>query len=735
MKLYKQIASYSNLVHGFDKVSENDGMPGTDGVSINAFEESLHESITLLKNQLDSFSYKPEPLLMLERSKADGGKRILLIPSVKDRVVQSSAYSVLYPIIDQELEDDSYAYRQGYSREAAVRKIHNLSEQGYKWILDADITHYFDRIDHDLLFKKLEEIIDEKPVINLLNKWVKAEYVWCKQKYFLTKGIPQGAVISPLLANFYLDSFDEGVNKHGLKLIRYADDFIILTKTKSEAEGALEITKDLLNLLQLEINADKTQITNFDTGFKYIGYIFLKSLVLTASPKDTSKPLKNTYNTPQIIQTSVTKPCKEQKVIVDENKLTSSIFGDALIKAISAKGITLNKFYETLNEEIFSNTIPLEDDAVAEIINYQEQTNEIVQSSKKIIEPPETKPNITTLKHTLYIQEQGAILKKENNKFVVVKDETDLLDLPIIKVKEVFIFGNCSISPSVIQTCLRSAIPIIMLSSRGKYFGRLDSTDIGNGDLVRFQTLRTFDTDFLLKFYKKTLYAKISNSKVFFQRHFRRKGNEQFQILIEYLKETISKIENTSGIDGLRGIEGNAAAAYFSSFGLLFEPNTSYHSEKFLRIKHPPTDPINSLLSFGYTLLGSIITSFIFARNLNPYIGFVHQLRPNHPALTSDIIEEFRTIVDSMVVQIINKHILTRKDFYFVKEPGMPCFLTNNGRKIFLHQFEIKMHQKTNYPLYGTSVDFIRCIDLQIQQLVQYIRGEIPIYQPYQINY
>jgi CRISPR-associated protein Cas1 len=735
MKLYKQIASYSNLVLGFDKVSENDGMPGSDGVSIYAFEENLHESIIQLKNQLESFSYKPEPLLMLERSKADGTKRILLIPSVKDRVVQSSAYHLLYPIIDKELEQDTYAYRQGFSREAAVRKIHSLFNLGYKWILDADITHYFDRINHDLLFQRLQEIIPEKAVTDLIKKWIKAEYIWCNQKYFLTKGIPQGAVISPLLANLYLDSFDEGISKHGLKFVRYADDFIILTKSKSEAERALEITIDLLNMLQLEINTDKTKITNFDSGFKYIGYIFLKSLVLTASPKDTSKPLANVYNTPQILKTAAAKLPKDKKNVLDENKFSSSVFGDALLKAINAKGISLNQFYQSLNDEIAASAVSNEDDAIAEIIEYQEASNEIVEESKKNIPPPESKPNISTLKHTLYIQEQGAVLKKDSNKFVVIKDEQELIDIPIIKVKEIFIFGNCTVSPSVMQTCLRSSIPIILLSSRGKYFGRLDSTDISHGDLTRFQTLRTFDNEFLINFYKKTLSAKINNSKVFFQRHFRRKGDEHLQILVNYLKNLIGKIEFSNNIDELRGIEGNAAAAYFSSFSLLFDSKTGYHSEKFIRVKHPPTDPINSLLSFGYTLLGSIITSFIFARNLNPYIGFVHQLRPNHPALTSDIIEEFRVIIDSLVVQIINKHILTHNHFYSVKEPGMPCFLTNNGRKIFLHQFEIKMHQKTLYPLFGTSIDFIKCIDLQIQQLVQYIRGEISSYQPYTINY
>ena len=753
MTYYEQIASYSSLIKGFDKVLESDGAPGSDGISIITFEDNLEEQINKLRAELMNFNYKPKPLIVFERLKQDGSKRRLMIPAVRDRVVQSSAYIVLNPIIDAELEKESYAYRHGISRETAARKINRLYEDGYTWIVDADVRKYFDNINHDLLFQRFEEIIPEKDVRNLFESWIKAEFLINGKKERIKTGVPQGSVISPMLANLYLDKFDEEIVKQGYELVRYADDFIILTKSKSEAENALEITENLLRDLKLELNRDKTAVKSFDEGFKYIGYIFMRSLVTTASPKDTTLPINKTSadaddevikkirKKHNIINT---KPEVEIKDELTESKISSTEIGAAFLEALAKKGITLEQFMQQSADAVNKQTaVVMPDEEVAKtILSEEEYGEEETENGIKEITPPEVKPNFTILKHTLYIQEQGSVLKKEGNRFIVIRrtsltgdEEKELSEIPTIKVREIIIFGSCTISPASMQYCLRARIPITLLSSRGKYYGRIESTDQPNGEYAKLQILRTMDEKFALEFAKRTISAKINNCRVLLQRRMKRKADEKLKETSDNLKNIINRLEISQTIDEVRGYEGNAAAVYFNTFGNFFNTDTGFFRDKFLREKRPPKDPVNSLLSFGYTLLNSCVISFLYARGLNPYIGFVHALRSGHPALASDIIEEFRNIIDSMVVQIINKKILTGKDFYYAKEPGTPCFLTNEARKSFINQFEIKMHQKTTHLTTGEKVDYLRYVDLQVQQFLQVIKGEKEFYEPFVIKF
>src|SRR3972149_9978855 len=354
MSLYSQISSYSSLIQGFDKVMESDGVPGSDGISIITFDENLEEQINRLRAELLNFNYKPKPLLMFERLKADGSKRRLLIFSVRDRVVQSSAYIVLNPLIDEQFEKESFAYRKGLSRETAARKINYLYNQGYTWIVDADIRKFFDSINHELLLKRCEEIIKEKEVLQLIEKWIKAEYSCDGKKIKMEVGVPQGSVISPMLANLYLDRFDEGIKKDGYKLVRYADDFIILTKSKSEAESALKITEELLDSLNLELNKEKTAVKSFDEGFKYLGYIFLRSLITPASAKDTTLPMGNEskyVDTEDIQKIKNRIKKKEAGDGLTENKLSSTEIGAAFLEALTEKGISLKEFLNQISKE------------------------------------------------------------------------------------------------------------------------------------------------------------------------------------------------------------------------------------------------------------------------------------------------------------------------------------------------------------------------------------------------
>ncbi|MGD8782032.1 MAG: CRISPR-associated endonuclease Cas1 [Ignavibacteria bacterium] len=732
MSLYSQIASYNNLISGFHQVKESDGAAGYDRETIIDFENFLEQQIYALHRELTQRIYKPKPVIFFEKKKADGKMRLLSIFSVRDRVVQASAMKVLNPLFESEFENESFGYRKGRSREAAAKEIYTLFNKGYKWIVDADIRSYFDSVNHDLLFNKLEKFIDEKDVTRLIRKWVQAECIINSKKKKIKTGLLQGSVISPMLANFYLDELDEKLKQEGFKLIRYADDFVILTKEKPEAEEALELTRDSLKQLKLELNPGKTKITTFEHGFKYLGYLFVNSLIVPASPKDTSRPIPGSRKkefkkeTLELIDKLTEKERKEVtgNEEITEEKLKATEMGTEFLEALKEKGVTLNEFLESTIEKEAGAEIPQDKEVEEALLSEEfeiETDDEITEDEYREYKIP---PQATALNRSLYIQEQGAFLKKEGGRLVVEKESIELLEVPAIKIAHIIIFGNCTVTPAAAHYCLRNRIPVTLLSSRGKYYGSIETTFSNNADLERLQLFRTLDENFILSFAKKIIKAKINNQRILLTRYSRKKEDEEINKSVNYLARLIKRIENSNSIDDIRGFEGVAASSYFKVFGRLFQKNSGFYNEKFYRNKRPPLDPVNSLLSFGYTILGSNIYSFVKARGINPYCGFMHAFRAGHPALVSDLMEEFRFVIDMLALQLLNHKILTNNDFYFAKEPGAPCYLTNNGRKIFIKQLELKFYQKVKHKETGFNVDYRKCFDLQVQQFTQFLRGE-----------
>ncbi len=291
----------SSLRSAFEAVKENQGCAGADGISISQFEMDLNSRLSILQDNLYRKTYRPVPLLKLLVTKSDGGARKLCIPSVCDRVVQKAILNLIEPVIDQEFEDCSYAYRKGRSVRQAIIRITQLYSQGYEWIVDADIDDFFDSIDHGLLMEKFETVIQNKDISDLVRLWIKTE-IWDGHTLQTPdKGIPQGSPISPLLSNLFLDELDEAVIQKGFKYIRFADDFIILGKNEAEAEKGLLLSREVMERLRLDLE-DET-ITTFEKGFSYLGVTFLNDLVM--KPFDLKKKQNRVISFPEPLDMAV----------------------------------------------------------------------------------------------------------------------------------------------------------------------------------------------------------------------------------------------------------------------------------------------------------------------------------------------------------------------------------------------------------------------------------------------
>jgi group II intron reverse transcriptase/maturase len=204
--------------------------------------------------------------------KKNGGRRLLLIPSVLDRVAQSAVAIWLAARWDHDFDPSSFAYRPGLGVHDALRALAALRDRGNDWVLDADLHSFFDSLDHSILLEKLETWLGaQSPMLDWLRNWIRAS-VWDGMRIArLTRGVPQGSPLSPILANYYLDDFDRALRKAKIHFVRYADDFVIFARTPFALREAREFVEATLAPLRLRLNENKTRVTRFSAGFRFLG--------------------------------------------------------------------------------------------------------------------------------------------------------------------------------------------------------------------------------------------------------------------------------------------------------------------------------------------------------------------------------------------------------------------------------------------------------------------------------
>ena len=274
--LRDRIVTKKNMHKVAMKVTANDGSAGVDGIEIEEFNESYKLYMRELYREMKEGRYEPSPVLRVFIEKDDGRLRPLGIPTVKDRIAQTTIKLILEPIFEEVFCDCSFGFRPGRSQIDAIDKIEEYRQQGYTWVVDADIKGYFDNIDHDLLLEFIKERVTDGWVLDTIESWLTAGVVTDGEFEPTNIGTPQGGSISPLLSNIYLHQFDKEMTERGYKVVRFADDFVVLSKSRKKAERALEVIKEITGeKLKLELHPEKTVITNFGDGFIFLGFEFI----------------------------------------------------------------------------------------------------------------------------------------------------------------------------------------------------------------------------------------------------------------------------------------------------------------------------------------------------------------------------------------------------------------------------------------------------------------------------
>ncbi len=271
------IASMQALRSAWRKVKRNKGAAGRDGMTVAAFSRSAGRGLRALRKELLEGAYRPGLPLRIEIPKKSGGSRQLSIPSVRDRIVQTALTALLSGRLEPWMSDDSYGYRPGRSTADAAARVLVHRIRGYRWVVDADIEQFFDAVPHEVILKLLEPHVPEPALMALVSQTLSALASGATAEGGV--GLAQGSPLSPLLANVALTPIDRGMASKRIKLVRYADDLLLLARSRREAEDAAERLEDLLAASGLRLNAAKSRVTSFRAGFDFLGFAFVGACV------------------------------------------------------------------------------------------------------------------------------------------------------------------------------------------------------------------------------------------------------------------------------------------------------------------------------------------------------------------------------------------------------------------------------------------------------------------------
>jgi RNA-directed DNA polymerase len=279
-----------NVRRAWKQVRANRGAPGPDGVTLAEFPEWVRPRWPTIRQQLLDGTYRPEPVRRKTIAKPDGGERLLGIPNVLDRLIQQAILQVLTPVFDPGFSESSYGFRPGRSAHGAAKQVQRTIRRGYRFVVDMDLSKFFDRCQHDVLMSRVARKVRDERLLTLIGRYLRAGVMVEGVLHASEEGTPQGGPASPFLANILLDDLDKELERRGLPFVRYADDFVIFTKSRRAAERVFRsVNRYLTDHLRLVVNETKSRIVEAD-GVEYLGFVFRgRRATIQVSEKSLSK--------------------------------------------------------------------------------------------------------------------------------------------------------------------------------------------------------------------------------------------------------------------------------------------------------------------------------------------------------------------------------------------------------------------------------------------------------------
>lgn len=345
--LYDKVYRDDVLLEAWKRVKANQGSSGIDGISLGDIEDAgIEKYLEEIQIELMQGKYKPSPVKRVLIPKPDGSQRPLGIPTIKDRIVQMATKIAIEPVFEADFKDCSYGFRPKRSAKQALEVVRKACNNKGYYVVDADIEKFFDNVNQDKMMKLVEQRISDRRILKLLRQWLKAGVLYGNVLEISELGTSQGSVISPLLANIYLNTLDRLWEKYGLthgRLVRYADDTVIICKNKKSANHALTLLQYIMGKLDLKLHPVKTKVISMWDGKEGFDFLGLHHRRMTSETKS-GKTFKETFQYPS------RKAMKKMKATIKANVNSRSLLvanEEDLIKTLNLKIIGWRNYYQT----------------------------------------------------------------------------------------------------------------------------------------------------------------------------------------------------------------------------------------------------------------------------------------------------------------------------------------------------------------------------------------------------
>ena len=675
------------------------------------FKKSFEEVFTLDRlnyelqkenqNPISSFDdfFDFAPHISFQIPKHDNKFRTISIPDKKAKIIQKILYTNLKEYF--KFSNRNYAYQQNKSPIKAINRIKNILPK-YNFIIRTDIKDFFDTINHDKLYEKLQKAIKDEKILYLLLLFIKNGALFRGSWVDKFSGVYQGDVLSPFLANFYLDEFDKYFENR-FEFIRFADDMIFFTFSKKEADNVLaEIQKYLQENLYLSLNEEKTYITFKKTPFSYLGVVFninenlfsiendrLMKKISTIS-KETKK--LNLIEAIDKLNDSVNRFHRYYKQVINNKtqfellqKRLEEILISKIVEAKQTKFITRKQdFFKYISAV---KTYKYKENFASYIINeaYTKlRLQNPIKAAQKKIDHNKISFSKNYLKTTeLIISKTASYLSVTKGKVKVKSYEEQKL-IPLNQIKRIIITNTkISLSAYLIKVCAEHKIDIDFISDNKPYALLTYHTTISKE--LHIAQLKLSFSPRGLDFAKNLHFAKAKNQINLLKYFNLRRDNEKLSQIISKMEELLKKIKSTHDKKSLMGVEGSISNQYWNGFRIII------NQPKFVRTHKDSKDTINQALNYGYAILYNKIQSALIKEGLNIYYPFLHSEISNKPTLVYDFIEPFRQpVVDRQIISIITKN---QK---FTQSKGL---LSEETKKIIIQSIQERLGSftKTKY--------------------------------------
>lgn len=683
--MFKTLCSIDHLLSSWDSIKSKNAAGGIDGESIAEFDKDLRDNLQELSEELSTGKWIPHPYLKIEIPKNKNEKRRLGLLTVRDKVVQQAIRMLIEPKLENLFLNNSYGYRPGKGAVKAIKRVlQERQKKSIQWAIKLDIDNYFDNIDHGILEARIKAVITDAEIVRLIMLCVKMGVVSKGVKWEdVEKGIPQGAVLSPLLANLYLHSMDQHITSRTTAYVRYADDFIILTETE---ELARTICTDTGNYLKekLKLPLNEPAITRLSEGVKFLG-ITIKKDSFGISEEKRSEILEKISSLNISSRGLDRSSAKKWSGIIayygqllpePELRTIDTAFLSFLQKTVSDdwnKFPSRSALRKTLDEFHFLSAdfrLREKDIKITLLQSYasakRDNSGESIQlSNKKLILKRKREYQLKEAQNSELIITKPGVTVGLTQKGITVKTKGKVISsFPSSNMKHIIILSDgVGLSSNLLRHTLKHKIPVDFFNYDGTHLGSFLSASSFQCRLWQQQSeAGNIKRNHLAG---KLIEGKLSNQlnliKYFHKYH--KQSLPELQTHLDGLESTVDELRATlkSGapempdfIPAITAYEANGAAKYWECVRCLLS-NDDVEFEK--RIHPHATDLVNCLLNYGYAILYTRCWQALLAAQLNPYDSVIHARQPGQPTFAFDFIEIFRAqAVDRVVISLIQKN-------------------------------------------------------------------------------